>query len=192
MTEEDIIIGVRQGGKARDAAVKALYLGQAQAMLRFFVHQGASADEAKDILQDTVVKILRNVDSFQGTGAARAWLWQIARHCLLDFHDRRSRHAAREVAVDSEQWAKLTDTTVAPQACAIDATVDDCVAKGLITFGVQMPDRAYALTLQMDGLRIEAISQQIGRSVAATKEYLSQCRKKVQPFIAHCVELLGA
>ena len=93
---------------------------------------------------------------------------------------------------DAAQWAALTETTVAPQVCAIGATVDDCVAAGLGAFGTQMPERAYVLTLQMDGLRIEAISQQIGRSVAATKEYLSQCRKKVQPFIAHCVELLGA
>jgi DNA-directed RNA polymerase specialized sigma24 family protein len=44
----------------------------------------------------------------------------------------------------------------------------------------------------MDGLAIEAIGQRIGRSVAATKEYLSQCRKKIQPFIAHCAELLAS
>ena len=44
--------------------------------------------------------------------------------------------------------------------------------------------------LQMDGLSIEEIGLRIGRTMAATKEYLSQCKKKVQPFIAHCTELL--
>jgi DNA-directed RNA polymerase specialized sigma24 family protein len=53
-----------------------------------------------------------------------------------------------------------------------------------------MPERAYALTLQMEGASIAEISERLGRSLAAAKEYLSQCRKKVQPFVAHCTELL--
>ena len=192
MQEEDIIQAIVVGGKPREAAVKALYQGQAQAMLRFFVFQGASSEEAKDILQDSLVKIVRNAAAFKGSGPAKAWIWQIARNCLLDFLGQRTRLAQREVAVDDAQWAALGESTAAPAACHFGGKVDDCVAAGLADFGSQMPDRAYALTLQMDGLRIDAIGLQIGRSVAATKEYLSQCRKKIQPFIAHCAELLSA
>ena len=85
----------------------------------------------------------------------------------------------------------LVDTAPAPLACAVGATVDDCVAAGLGAFAQQMPERAHALSLQMEGQSIEAIGQQIGRSAAATKEFLSQCRKKIQPFIAHCMDLLS-
>lgn len=190
MTDEEILAGICHGGMRRDAAVKALYQGHAQTMLRFFVHQGVSADDAKDILQDTVVKIVRCADSFRGTGAARAWLWQIARNCLLDFHASRARQAGREVAMDTAQWDSLADSAPAPLACAAGQTVDACVASGLSTFAQQMPERAHALALQMDGQGIEAIGLQIGRSAAATREYLSQCRKKIQPFIAHCADLL--
>ncbi len=190
MTDEDILAGVCQGGRQRDAAVKALYQRHAQAMLRFFIHRGVSADEAKDILQDTVVKVVRSADSFKGTGAARAWLWQIARHCLLDFHAARARQAGHEVTVDAERWDTLANTAPAPLACPVGETVDACVATGLGAFAQQMPERAHALTLQMEGQCIETISQQIGRSAVATKEYLSQCRKKIQPFIAHCLDLL--
>ena len=70
--------------------------------------------------------------------------------------------------------------------------VDECVSAGIDDFGKQMPDRAYVLTLQMDGISIADIGEQIGRSTAATKEYLSQCRKKLEPFVAHCVDLLCA
>lgn len=191
MTDEDILAGVCQGGRRRDAAVKALYQRHAQAMLRFFVHQGVSADDAKDILQDTVVKIVRWADSFRGTGTARAWLWQIARRCLLDFHAARAQRAGREVAVDAEHWDTLVDTAPAPLACSVGATVDECVAAGLGAFARQMPERAHALSLQMEGQSIEAIGLQIGRSAAATKEFLSQCRKKIQPFVAHCMDLLS-
>ena len=191
MHEEDIIKRICLGGKPRDAAVKALYQGQAQPMMNFFVHQGVSADEAKDVLQDSFVKIVRSAASFNGSGSAKAWIWQIARNCLLDHLDKRSRLAGREVAVDAEQWKALEQRTAAP-VCDVGLGVDGCVAAGLEVFGTAMPDRAHALSLQMDGLAIEAIGQRIGRSVAATKEYLSQCRKKIQPFIAHCAELLAS
>jgi hypothetical protein len=46
--------------------------------------------------------------------------------------------------------------------------------------------------LQMDGLSVEEIGHRIGRTIAATKEYLSQCKKKIQPYIAHCTDLLAA
>jgi len=191
MTDEDILAGVCQGGRQQDAAVKALYQAHAQAMLRFFVHQGVSAEDASDILQDTLVKIIRSAHGFRGTGSAQAWLWQVARNCLLDFHAARARWAGRELAVDAARWDSLADTTPAPLACAMDATVDACVASGLDAFAQQMPERAHALALQMEGLSIEAIGRQIGRSAAATKEYLSQCRKKIQPFVAHCIDLLS-
>ena len=44
----------------------------------------------------------------------------------------------------------------------------------------------------MDGFSIEEIGLQIGRTVAATKEFLSQCRKKLKPYVAHCQDLLDA
>ena len=192
MNEEEIIRCICIGGKARDAAVKTLYYDQAQLMLRFFASQGASADEARDILQNTMVKIVRSAASFNGGGAAKAWLWQIARNCLLDFHQQNSRVTMREVTVIPEKWAELVETTAAPQVCSAAMDIDACVAAGLATFSAAMPERAFVLGLQMDGLSIDAIGVQIGRSIAATKEYLSQCRKKIQPFIAHCVDLLSS
>ena len=84
MTEEEIITLIRAGGKALDAGVKALYQSMAQPMLSFFVHQGVSGEDAKDVLQETLVKIVRNSESFGGSGTAKAWMWQVARNCLID------------------------------------------------------------------------------------------------------------
>ena len=44
----------------------------------------------------------------------------------------------------------------------------------------------------MEGASVQDIADRIGRTAAATKEYLSQSRKKLQPFIAHCADLLVA
>lgn len=194
MTEEEIIRLIRAGGKAMDAGVKALYQSAAQPMLRFFVFKGVSGDDAKDILQETFVKIVRSAAIFSGDGAAKAWIWQIARNCLTDHQRKQGSLANHETAVNDEQWQTLQETTADPTApsCGIVESVDECVSAGLEKFNRAEPERAMVLMLQMDGLSIDEIGLRIGRTMAATKEYLSQCKKKIQPFIAHCTDLLAA
>ena len=178
MTEEDIIKLIRAGGKAMDAGVKALYQGAAQPMLRFFVFKGVSGDDAKDILQETFVKIVRSSASFSGDGAAKAWIWQIARNCLTDYQRKQGSLANHETAVNDEQWQSLEETTADQNAssCGTVDSVDDCVSAGFDKFNRVEPERAMVLMLQMDGLSIDEIGLRIGRTMAATKEYLSQCQ----------------
>ena len=190
MTEEEIVRGICSGGRNRDIALRTLYDTTAQHMMRFFVHRGASGDDARDILQDTFVKIVRSADSYSGDGAARSWLWQIARNCLTDHIRKHARRLDDEVAVNDDAWDLLQETTAGPVDCVPGQSAEECVALGLEAFAGQMPERALALTLHMDGLSMAELGERIGRSVAATKEYISQCRKKIQPFIAHCADLL--
>lgn len=194
MTDEEILIQIRSGGSALESAVKALYLSIAQPMLRFFVFKGVSSDEAKDILQETVVKIVRGANTYKSEDAAKAWIWQIARNCLTDHLRKRASIGVHEVGVDEEQWRHVEESSIALSSAGngSEHSVDACVDAGLKSFTEVEPDRAHALLLQMDGYSIDEIGLQIGRTLGATKEYLSQCKKKIQPFIAHCTELLQA
>ena len=60
----------------------------------------------------------------------------------------------------------------------------------LIALKVSEPARCQALELQKDGYSISEISSVIQRSLAGTKEFLSQSKKKLKPLIQHCFELL--
>jgi RNA polymerase sigma factor (sigma-70 family) len=154
VTEEEIIKHIGTGGKAMDAGVKALYQTAAQPMLRFFVCKGLSGDDAKDVLQDTIVKIVRSVNSFKGDGAAKAWLWQVARNCLIDHQRKQGSLANHEVAVNDERWQTLEDTTPDEnaQTCVMTGSVDECVTIGVDKLNQTEPERAYVLMLHMDGL----------------------------------------
>lgn len=194
VTEEEIIKLIRSGGKPQDAGVKALYQSAGQHMLRFFVHRGLSGDDAKDVLQDTFVNIVRGSAGFTGEGTAKSWIWQIARNCLTNYLRKTLSLQAHETVFDGEEWRQIEETTPdsAAAACPAGMSVEQCVSEGLAVFAGQKPDRAYVLTLQMEGASIIDIGAQIGRTAAATKAYISQCKKKLQPFIAHCTELLAA
>jgi DNA-directed RNA polymerase specialized sigma24 family protein len=133
------------------------------------------------------------VESFGGEGSAKSWMWQIARNCLIDHQRKTGALTNHETTVSDEHWQYLEEVTSDPTAtvCNDNSFVDECVTAGLDVFGKREPERALVLLLQMDGHSIEEIGLRIGRTIAATKEYLSQCKKKIQPYIAHCIELLS-
>lgn len=193
MKEEECIELICMGGKPADVGLKVLYREMGPAMLRFFALSGAPGDEANDVLQETFVRVFKSAASFSGEGSARSWLWQIGRNCLMDHLRKSGRVKEREELFNDDQWGRLLESTPDPaEVIAGQELLEDCVSRGVQVFGQQMPDRAYVLTLQMEGVGIKEIATQIGRSIAATKEYLSQCRKKLRPFISDCLEQLPA
>jgi RNA polymerase sigma factor (sigma-70 family) len=188
MIEDPIMPQIIAGGKEREDAIRHFYARYATAMMRFFMYRGLNVEEAQDVFQDTVIKIIRNADRYEDNGQENAWFWQIARNCQTDALRKKIRNQQVEIGVEH-----LEDIAIAAPLNENPAkSLDGCVETGLKSFKQKEPERVYALSLQMNGLSIAEIGTRIGRTVGATKEYLSQCRKKAQPFIAHCYELLGA
>ena len=197
MTEEEILKQIVAGGRAQEMALKALYSGKSAEFKRYFVHRGVRPDAAEDVLQDTIVKIFRNVTAFRGNGAgsdnsANSWMWAIARNCMNDHLGKVLGKGQTEASVSDDDWATLMLTV--PEADVSESNarqaLNICIARGLEDFAAEQPDRYQVLMMQLNGEDITSIGNRIGRTMAATKEYLSQCRKKVAPYIAHCKVLL--
>ena len=195
MSEDEIIRSLALAGAPQQRALKLFYEKFSQPILRWLVYMGTSADEAKDVFQETFLKVVKNAGAYSGAGAATAWVWQIARNCLIDHQRKHGRQHEIEVAMNDEQWEHLASTAAAGGSngfCnSAQTSAEECVAAGLLQFGEQLPARAHALVLQMEGESVEEIGKRIGRTIAATKEYLSQCKKKLMPYISHCRELLS-
>lgn len=68
--------------------------------------------------------------------------------------------------------------------------IEECVAQGIEEFSANEPERADALLMQIDGIPIKQIAHYLKRTETATKEYLSQCKKKLKPFVSTCFDLL--
>lgn len=188
MTEEEIMPLIVAGGSDRERAIRAFYEIYGSQMIRFFIYRGLKAEDAQDVFQETLIKIIRHCDAYQDMGNTRAWFWQIARNCHTDFLRKKLKTQAVETQVEFLEDLPVSDSNNQSS----HQSVDDCVNAGLEAFRVKEPERVYALSLQMNGLSISEIGERIGRTLSATKEYLSQCRKKLQPFISHCHELLEA
>lgn len=192
MTDEKIVFDLAASGPQQTAALRRLYQEKGREFGRFFVAKGLSHADADDVLQETMLKVLKQAASFRGEGTVTAWLWQIARNALIDHQRQKMRNT--EDTLDDTQWRDAEDVpgmhTIDPLQPA--KAVDDCVTKGLAKFAKKEPDRAYALELVVEGVDGKEIADRLGRTETATRQYLTQSRKHIAPFIEHCLQFLAA
>lgn len=204
MTPEEILKKISDGGRAQNEALSVLYQTKAAAFKRWFLHKGVHPGALEDVLQDTIVKIFKNAGSYHGQGgfsdsSASAWMHTIAFSCMQDHFEKSNRIKKGESSYDDlpdpskiETDHMLQDRAHEAAQSAATQAVNECIAAGLEDFAAEQSDRYDVLMAQLDGEDIASIGNRIGRTIAATKEYLSQCRKKLAPFIAHCTPLLPA
>ena len=197
MSEEEMITAIKSGGRQQELALQALYRKAAE-FRRHFQYKGLSIQVTDDLIQETIVKIFRSASSYSGgsgfgDSSANAWMWTIAKNVMND-HLRGKK--TDEVSIDDEELGEASRSALVVELAnknphkAAGQTAQDCVTKGLEEFAAAHPDRHRALEMQLDGEDIASIGRRIGRTAAAAKEFLSQCKKKLAPFIEHCTALL--
>jgi len=186
----EIVAGLRGNASARRQAVDELYKRYG-GRLKHFLARGVTPARADDLLHEVFIRVLRRSDTFEAeakTEAERleAWLWRIARNVRID--QLRKQDFAPETMEEEP-----TDPSSNPELSADTDALRNCVAHGYQQFRSRFPERAIALSwLVTDHLSVREIASILERSEGATREYLSQCRKKLEPFLQVCRKFLAA
>jgi RNA polymerase sigma factor (sigma-70 family) len=71
--------------------IEQLYLEHRRALERFVFFKTPSREDAEDILQDVLLKVLEKSDTLQNANHFKPWLFQIAANRIRDFYRRRAR-----------------------------------------------------------------------------------------------------
>lgn len=183
MSPEEIISKLLGARSDQELALKALYLGMGKEFFHYFVANSVPAQNAHDLVQDTILKILERASQYSGEGSANAWMWQIARNALVD-HARSPYFRKAEFFADEPEKLReaLRDNS------GMDFVLIDCISKGLLRFHEADPEHAFAIELYALGYDGSEIAERLNKSPTAARQYLTQSRKKVMPYIDHCVE----
>jgi RNA polymerase sigma-70 factor (ECF subfamily) len=188
-SERVLLERLAAGGDARRLAVGTLYRRFAPRFRRYFQAQRLGEAEAEDLVQDVFVKVVRACGEFRGEARADTWLWTIARNTLIS----KLRARQPETSLENFDLDALTaaDPNLQTVPAEVGGTVEDCVGHGIARFGKDYPERARVIGfLVIEEWSVEAIAQLLGRSPGATREFISQCRKKLRPYIEKCFDLL--
>jgi RNA polymerase sigma-70 factor (ECF subfamily) len=81
-TDEQLIAEYKQGNVAMLAVLIERHYASIYSYIYRMVH---SVPEAEDIVQETFIKVWRQIDTFQAGAGLRPWLFRIARNTAIDY-----------------------------------------------------------------------------------------------------------
>lgn len=193
MNEVDANLWLRNvaiGGRVAEKGMEHLFRLYASRIKAFFRRHRMSDEEAADLLQETFIKVYRSAGKFQGNSKVSTWIWTIARNCMFDYlRSKKSNESLDKLLEDGD----AIEPMIGHQENADQLHIQDCVRRGFIAFASAFPDRAHAMRLAaFEGWDMDELSHFLSRTPAATREYISQCRKKLSPYLEGCRDWLEA
>ncbi len=186
VNEDECLKKLKLGGKPQILAITELFNAYSLPFKRYFIKHRLSLEDAEDLLQETFINIVRGADNFRHDCKARIWLWTIAKNTML--------MRLRKKNPDLQDIHELADVIADPQTQDTDPGpgLEDCVEDAFQRYAQDHTARAEALTLAtIHGWSTSELATFLERSIGASREYISQCRKLFKPYLEPCRDWLG-
>lgn len=186
----------REGGRQIEAWLRVVDREHGARFYREAAGALRSWHAAEDVVQEAMVKVWQRCTTFRGMGDPVAWIHQIVRHTLLDAPRQRKTQAPREAPLHDDDGQLTQDVEAAvrelsaSQVCTPDGMLAEHQVEAVFRrcferFAAAHPEHAMVLRWVVeDGLDNAAIEALLERSPGATREFISQCRKKARPFFS--------
>jgi len=199
MDKRHFIQACREGGSGFEKALRTLQRDYGSALLREASLSLGDVETARDLAQDTLIKVWQRCAQFRGDSELYPWLKRILRHAVID----KLRARPNEQPLADDQGQPFIEVEVALRAAAgrAAATPEQSVAADelervyrecLARFAKDHPMPANVIRwIAEDDLTHAEIAALLGRAPGATREYISQCRKKARAYF-HAWYLLVA
>ena len=113
LPEDQALLEQLRSAPAREAAFRRLVQAYGPLLHRHLLRMLQSSADADDVLQNTLVKVYRNLDSFRGDSKLSTWLYRVATNEALTWLRSRQRRDSRFGGADpgGEAAARLTADT---------------------------------------------------------------------------------
>jgi RNA polymerase sigma-70 factor, ECF subfamily len=147
-----------------------------------FVARRSALDRAslEDIVQNALIKAVRNLATYRGEAALFTWLTEICRHELADAHRKAARRPAHvsfgEDEVDSLVAAQLR----APEHHEPMSVLDAATQRAAVMQVLRSLPEHYARALEAkygDGMSVEDVGRELGLSGIAAQSLLARARE---------------
>jgi len=179
-TDGELVERARAGDRE---AVDVLLQRYQRRLLGVVVGMVRNPDDAREIIQETFVRVFRSLDSFKGDSSFYTWLYRIAMNLAID-HQRRE---GKRPSVEFDEGVAHTEESVGRGSAVIGTDPFDRVRsrelgqKIFEAIESLTPDhRAVILLREIDGLSYEEISEVLQCSMGTVMSRLHYARKKLQ------------
>ena len=182
MNDLELLEKARAGDRA---ALEALLAHHQSQIYRFGLRICRDPEDARDVLQDTMLAMARGVRDFRGASSISTWLYTIARSFCIKKR-RRSVHAPTEErsldAEGSREAAALVDEARNPDEALAGKQVERALEEAIAALDPMY--REVLVLRDVEGLTAPEVAEVLGINVQAVKSRLHRARLAVRAHVA--------
>ena len=179
MTDAELIALVKTGD---EKAMDQLLARHEQKIYRFGLRMCGNEEDARDVLQETLLSAFKNLGTFRGDSQLSTWLYQVARSFCIK---QRRRHEGEPARLESMEGAEVK--AIATDSSALDAKahareVGQVIQAAMST--LQDEQREALVLRDVEGLSAEEAADVMGIEVGALKSRLHRARMQLKLSLA--------
>lgn len=176
--ERALLEAARAGDRA---ALEKLLALEERRIYAFGMRMCRNPDDARDVLQETMLAVAKNIESFRGESSLPTWLFQIARSfCIKNRRRRRGAPATHETLDDIAEHA--ADPTPGPEQAAGRREQQAMLQQALAALPASA--REVLVLRDVEGLTAPEVAAVMGISVGAVKSKLHRARASLEQAFA--------
>lgn len=167
------------------AAIETLLLRHQGKVYGYALKLCRNGEDAKDVLQDTLLAMAQSVHDFRGHSSLSTWLYAVTRSFCIKKRRRSKFAPARLTSLDDDAAAE------ARQLVAPGLPPDDVVAGNELRStldealgSLDAPQREVLVLRDVEGLKAIEVAEVLGISVAAVKSRLHRARMRLRARLA--------
>lgn len=177
MTEELTLITELQNSKTKEIAFRKLITTYKERLYWHIRKIVVSHDDADDVLQNTFIKIFKNIDRFNNKSKLYSWMYRIATNESITFINKRAKERNVDIAEYNQSVASTLQSDVLFDGDEIQLILQQAIAT--------LPEKQ-KLVFNMkyfDEMKYNEISQILETSVGALKSSYFHAVKKIENYI---------
>lgn len=178
-TDDDLLSALRLGD---ENALAQLLERHAPAVYRFGVKMCRDPEDAKDIVQDTLLAAARGLHEFRGGASLSTWLFAIARSFCIKKRRRRVDAPSQLMSLEADDARAVASEAAPPDEAAGDREIGAALDAAI---GALEPMYREVLVLRdVEGLTAQEVASVLGVTVDAVKSRLHRARIAVRDRLA--------
>ncbi|PSV31922.1 RNA polymerase sigma factor SigZ [Photobacterium sp. GB-72] len=144
----------------------------------YIVKKTGDLDLADDILQDVYIKASQKIEQLESRDKLHNWLYRITHNTIMDFYRTQQIH---EELLDNQVAEEMSAELINLQAVAqCLRPMFDCLPEKY---------RQVMILAELDGLSQQAVAEQLGLSLSATKSRIQRGRVKLKEILMDCCNI---
>jgi len=187
----DDAVLVRQCRQGDSAAMERLILKYQNRIYNVILKICADPDDAAELTQETFVKVIENIDNFQGRSSFYTWAFRIAANLTLNYCQRKVRLGfnsldTEQVRYNSQPSRVLKeflsdDSSPDPVAVAQNRELCEIAVKSLKK--LDDAQRAVVVLRDIEGMTYAQIAKVLDIELGTVRSRLSRGRKKLRQIL---------